>query len=364
MELLRKLTHAPESAQRAVAATLKGIGRTGRHTYPFGNPVSVERCHVDVIKQLPYWVAEKTDGVRVALICVSLPGTTEAASYIMDRVGRLYGFPIAAAKTFFDGSVFDAELVCQADNEMHTLLVFDVACLRGDGSIGSKPLSARLKAIHGVFLRQDDTRARDDAVLSNRVVSIRRDVRVAAKDMYRLEDGVEAVHAAMKTLRHASDGYILTPEQGGASLPGTAWSTYKIKSAHTIDLLWTSGTLWYGEGETLFPITDLRLAGMVRAPQYDATEFKAYAGCIVEVTPEVTDGCMTLSFLKLRTDRDAPNNVVCVTRTLKSALDAVTIVDVCKERRPDAGMAPALVAVPIPVPASAPAPAPSAIACL
>ena len=334
MELLRKLARVPESAARAVALLLKAIGRAGKHAYPFGNPVSVERCHVSAIKQMPYWVAEKTDGVRVALVCTTLPGTTQGVSYLMDRVGRLYGLPIAGSRDLFRGSIFDAELVHEQDTDVYTVQVFDVAALRGDAGIAARPYSERRAALFSVFPKVPVDTDRVTAVLGGHILCGRHDVHLLAKQMYPLHGDGSDVKGAVTALRHASDGYILTPEREGAPVPGTAWTTYKIKASHTIDLLWSGNTLWYGEGETLFPITDLRVEGLVAAPTHVSEQYKDAAGCVVEVTPTVLDDDsapggkrMHLTFLKVRLDRDAPNNVVCVLRTLKSALDAVTIDD-------------------------------------
>lgn len=329
MELLRKLTPAPESARAAVGALLRSIGRAGRHTYPFGNPVSIERTHIPVVQQMPYWVAEKTDGMRVAMVCTRSPDTTQAVSYIMDRVGRLYGIPILASRRFFDGSLFDAELVYEPHLDCFKLYIFDVAMLRGSADIGKRPLRDRLAAIHAAFPREKMDE-RTQALLRGQVLCSRPDVFIVAKPMFRTSDA-GALVASVAALAHATDGYILTPDGEGASEPGVAWTTFKIKTSHTIDLLWTAGMLWYGEGETLFPISDLRVDGLKAAPTFHAGEYKGIEGCIVEVCPEV--GCpgpatMNLRFVKPRPDREAPNNAVCVCRTLKSALDAVVLEDV------------------------------------
>jgi len=339
MELLRKLTPAPDSARTAVGALLRSIGRAGRHTYPFGNPVSIERTHVPVVKQLPYWVAEKTDGMRMALICTRSPDTTQAVSYVMDRVGRLYGIPVLAPRQIFDGSLFDAELVFEPAVHGYKLYIFDVAMLRGSADIAKRPTSDRLAAIHAIFSKADvvpTLTANDDdnraaALLSGKMLCARPDVALVAKPMFRTSDA-QALAASVATLAHATDGYILTPEGEGASDPGVAWTTFKIKTCHTIDLLWSAGMLWYGEGETLFPISDLRLDGLAATPSFHAVEYSGIEGCIVEASPIASSSAagttLTLAFVKTRPDREAPNNAVCVSRTLKSALDAVVLEDV------------------------------------
>jgi hypothetical protein len=332
MDLLRKLSPAPDSARGAVSQALRQVGRAGRHTFPFGNPVSIERSHVAVIKQLPYWVAEKTDGVRVAIICTRTPGTTQAVSYIMDRMGQLYGLPLLCSQRVFDGSLFDAELVHEPDTDTYAVQVFDVAALHGDACIGKASFTARRAVLQTLFHASDAdwTADRSSALLTGRILSGRRDLHFVAKPAFQLTN-CDALQTAVSELRHATDGYILTPDGEGASEPGTAWTTYKVKTCHTIDLLWSANTLWYGEGDTLYPILDLRIHDDADVLiTFDKTEFKTDAGCIVEVSPSIrADGAtLHLTFVKARPDRDTPNNVVCVCRTLKSALDNICLDDV------------------------------------
>ena len=73
---------------------------------------------------------------------------------------------------------------------------------------------------------------------------------------------------------------------------------------------------------------------MITAPSFHTTEYSGSGieGSIVEVSPVAsstpTGTALTLTFVKTRPDREAPNNAVCVSRTLKSALDAVVLEDV------------------------------------
>ena len=291
-----------------IAPVLRRAGRYSPKAYPFGNPVSVERCHIPIILARKYWITEKTDGTRVCLIFTETDKGV-ATSLLLDRVGNVYGFPVSCDSELFRGSVFDAELV-QVDNGVYAMYIFDVAMLEGEVLGAGVPLSERLELIADVVHHTD--------------VGIP-NLTLHAKRMFPLQD-MDAFKMHCAANGHVSDGYILTPDKDQAPLPGTAWSVFKIKTSHTIDLQWVDGVLWYGSGDEL-----LRVDGLPDWSVRLESDMKPYAsGSIIEFDVCISEDGKTLLLRAkcARPDKTAPNNALCLVRTVGSIRDAVTLADV------------------------------------
>jgi hypothetical protein len=296
MEFLKTLE--PVKCKDIVTSVLKSAGRHSPYTFPFGNPVSIERCHVPIVQSMEYWITEKTDGTRVCLLF----GTSSAGvqtAVVMDRVGNLFGFPVACEAEMFHGSVFDAELV-RVGGE-HQILIFDVAMLEGE--IIRDHLSVRLELIADV--------------VSKTVCGVT-NLTLHAKNMVPVGKAMDLSSTV------ASDGYILTPEAGAAPLPGTAWSVFKIKTYHTIDVLCINKELWYGSGEEL-----LRLDALPGFDVHCASDLATIPdNAVVEFFMDVSkDNVVTLRAKDVRADKNVPNNALCVTRTIASIQDNITLAD-------------------------------------
>lgn len=305
MEFLTKLEPVFGALKDAVMETLRRAGRLTPHKYPFGNPVSIERCHLPILKSVKYWITEKTDGTRV---CMLFTETSKAVpvAVMMDRVGNIYGLPVSCDPELFQGSIFDAELLRNVDGT-YTIHVFDVAMLEGE-VLRHEPLSDRLQLIEDVLEGTD--------------VTIE-GLKLVCKRMFPLSD-LDGFKSYVETHGHESDGYILTPEKEQAALPGTAWSVYKIKTIHTIDLLWVDGQLWYGSGEEL-----LRIDGLpdwhISVESSDLSKLRSSS--IVEFAVYIQDKQLQLKLMCERPDKAVPNNALCVMRTIASIKDAVTLAD-------------------------------------
>jgi hypothetical protein len=312
MEFLQTLE--PARCKEAVTRTLISAGRHNPHAYPFGNPVSIEKCHLPIVRSVQYWVTEKTDGTRVCLMFTTSDKNIPMA-VLMDRVGNMYGFPCRCESELFAGSVFDTELVYDALAGTYALYVFDAAMLEGE-LLRTEGLSERLEIIADVV----------SSIASNLP-----NLTLRAKQMFPLSDIPKLLEMTHRG-GHASDGYILTPEREQASMPGTAWAIFKIKSIHTLDLLWIDGVLWYGSGEEL-----LRMDAL---PDWEvehvATDFTGVSsGSIVECAVEIVkEGQLKLAVKLPRPDKTVPNNALCVIRTIASIRDAVSIHDVIQTPLP------------------------------
>jgi hypothetical protein len=342
MEFLATLNKVSDPGP--VLRVFRKYGRFNQRTqYPFGNPVSISRAHLDVLPRTQYWITDKADGVRVCLVLTRCPLSGLCASYLMDRRGHVYGLPVVCDASYFDDSMFDCELVAALPGAAAQvlLLAFDVSVLCGDETVGEEPLSARLHELAQVFP------APGTGASPLQIGCSVPGVALAPKPMVPLGGPAWGVHKshpdaaagsppppappampALPPVPYSTDGYILTPEAEGAPAPGATTSILKVKTEHTLDLLWVGADLYLGPSAhhvSVTTITDPDLPPVAFNPR----EFAGVpSGAIVEVRPATAHGSLWLSLVRVRTDRTAPNHMKCVLATLRSALDVVTLEDV------------------------------------
>lgn len=307
MEFLSTLE--PIRSKEIIVPVLKKAGRHVPNSYPFGNPVSIERCHLPIVKSMQYWITEKTDGTRVCIMFVTTEKEVPLA-ILMDRTGNLYGFQVSCDIELFDGSILDAELMKTGDSE-YTMYVFDVAMIEGE-VLHKDPLSSRLELIEDVV---------------SGVESLTKGLFIQPKKMFRLQK-LDEFQEYIKASGHASDGFILTPELEKPPLPGTAWSIYKIKTFHTVDLLCVENQIWYGSGDELLRID--ALPGWEVTCDVDVSTLPNNS--IVEFVVTITESRLRLRPTHVRPDKTVPNNALCVVRTIASIRDAITLADLDPSR--------------------------------
>lgn len=346
MDLLRALQVASETRTASATAVLRRCGRCRPRgfTYPFGSPVSIERSHLPMFRSKEFYVADKADGVRVCLVLTQT--ITGPLSVLIDRRGVAYEVPVTCDSAYFRDTVFDCELVRLFKTQgtaTHMLAVFDAAIIAGDTDVGRQHLSVRLQEIEGTFPRMDAGLLENPAfVVSNLPALV-----MVAKPMQKLDGLVQPSGSRP----YDTDGFILTPENDPAPPPGIAMDVLKVKTSHTLDLLWVTNDLYLGSLDHLVSVTTLSSDQDV-AIVVDTDSFRsAPPSSVVEVTPVVDvdeegegegdgDGDnddpdsppkrrrITLRFVKVRDDRSVPNHMRCVVSTLRSVLDCVGMVDV------------------------------------
>ena len=309
MDFLRSLTVADEVAKAAALAYLSSCGRPANQRYPFGNPVSVENTHLPLLQACPYYVADKSDGVRGCVVMCRVGHLFSAV--LLDRTGKAYGLPMQADAVFFEGTVIDAELVATTTSggdsggePKYRILAFDACAIAGNREVEYMALSTRLALMTSCLSHVQCTVAP-----------------LVVKRMFRLGDDSAHLAAYVAALDYGTDGYILTPEGEPVCQPGTAAQIFKIKECHTMDFMWSGNMLWYGDQKDLFPVSSLQL-------QFKPEQLKHVSnGTIVEMSPQQAKdkSVVMLHFSQERADKDTPNTYMTVTRTLQSILDALTL---------------------------------------
>lgn len=213
---LPRVTGAAAEALRGALARLTGTPR-----FPGSNPCSLERADFAKLRAQPYWICEKTDGVRFLLFCTVLDGRTVGA--LVDRTLTFYLLPLAHTPTaMFQGTVVDCELARDRQDGSWWLLAFDayVAC---GVPLWALPFSRRMACLRRALTHY---RAADGDPL-----------RVTLKDFF--PGSMVAAYRESepdRAARWAIDGVVLTPELSAAA-PGRHAELFKLKTKHTVDFL-------------------------------------------------------------------------------------------------------------------------------
>lgn len=247
-----------------------GWGTTDLNRFPGPQPISIERRHFPLLKSQQYLVCEKSDGVRNMLVCFHFEGK----KYCL-LVDRMFNYTFTTLSVPI-GTILDGELIDGV------FMVFDAIMIKGQ-DVKQKPLTERL------FLAKK---------LCSVILPTKGNVRLKVKQMLPLEkaDEIEVI-----------EGLIFTPVNEPVRT-GTHETCFKWKPKHlnTIDFaVRPDGTitcLWI-QNESIMPLTRVNAQGK---------DPKEYEGKIVECEY----GKNGWSVMKIRTDKDHPNNKRTYDRTL------------------------------------------------
>jgi hypothetical protein len=249
-------------------------GSTDPERFPGPQPISIERKHFPILKSKPYLVCEKNDGVRNMLVCYERHGV------FVDRMFNTQQTTIPLAPgTILDGELMESEF-----------LVYDAVMIKGE-NVMHLPLTERL------------ARAKKVCPLATKG-----NVKVKVKTMLPLERVSEIV------LGPKTDGLIFTPVDEPVRL-GTHETCFKWKPNNTIDFLVKEYATVDGE-----PKYGLWIQKEMIKP---LTNAKEYIGKIVECEY----GKSGWSIIKVRTDKDYPNNRRTYERTLVNIKENIQLED-------------------------------------
>ena len=306
----------------------------GRNPAP--QPVSLERAHFQELLEQTYFVSDKSDGVRYVLFLVRALGKDLAL--MVDRKLCLYQVAVAAGRSYFDGSIFDGELVTLPCGS-HLFLVFDVVAVRGSGDAGTEPLPRRLQTIRTIFdLEGTKLSSPEEAeALAKRGKIVcggsARGLSFLPKQFFQLQQ-LDTLARVIPTLPYAADGILFTPAEEPVRT-GTHETLFKLKWKHTIDLEVAAGgeDLLVGVGgspSTACLRSSLETLGVGFAlhPELRAA-MPQLAGSIVEVLLSLEeDAPPSLRLVSVRRDKTHPNAGTTVLRTLRNLRENISLDDV------------------------------------
>lgn len=305
------------------------------------HPVSVTLQSLPEMRQKPYCVSKKLDGVRYFLILV------DATMWFMDRSARVWEGPSHSAFGLFDHSLLDVE-VCGFDGEL-SLVVLDIVCAMGL-SVRGRDFYGRLSAGKTIVNQMRKCCERYFGVTMQHYIPVHR------------------VHqeGALRQDESKYDGLVFTPIKSNYRL-GRTMSLLKWKppDKSTVDVVWLEeepfsayvlsddGLVWVGyivderpaelkSGDVVecavlaagvpypLPPECPRRQQKEQQPKktFEETGMWADAECELELGA-TTDPVLTID--KIRTDKTQPNVLSTFERVLDSLAESITFSQLDKE---------------------------------
>lgn len=244
--------------------------------FPAAQPVSLERRHLAMIRNKRYFVSEKTDGIRMGLICMN----TEAVFINRKMETKPVNFYIP--RDFYKGTMLDGEMLLDG-----TYVVYDAVML-GGRNIRHLNFIKRLEYIYKYL----------------------QNVPIIIKKFYCVHN---IRHLIDNLSTHDTDGLIFTPCEEPVRV-ATNETMFKWKRLEniTIDFMNIDSNLYTQNRNVPIKICETNWAH-----EYPNNT-------IIECS--YVDG--TWKPLKIRTDKDYPNSIKTYNRTLSTIRENITLEEI------------------------------------
>lgn len=292
---------------------------------PSCNPVSLSRAALPTLRENPYLIALKSDGVRYTLFLTLRPDGVSPVALMVDRARTMHEVEMLAPEAYFrEGTVLEGELVWEQPMQTRMVFhVFDAVCVKGECLL-SHPFEARLAAAtRCVKWSEELASAADD--IESRVIETDSMCLVHFDPILGLKPKrfVDRVHAPRLwaergEAEHRVDGIVLqradVPYTMGTADDG---SVFKWKEHSTIDLTGPSDDLRAADG----PLTSH--VGTRRVEVVPSRVIGA-KGVVTEYHVAVDDARVVLFATRHRTDKGDANGLRVVHATVRDVVDALT----------------------------------------
>ena len=237
--LLHRIADA--AALQHVRAAVKDLAcddaRVAR--FPGPNPVSLDTSHFSRLAGEAYYVCEKTDGVRFALVCCRVPaGDSKPLNVcaLLDRSLTAYVLPQRwLPRAAYQGTLLDGEVAWNKVRRRWEFLAFDAVCVSGI-PVMHAPLTQRMDAVHRVLRVLTDARSRAAGTgggADTDPVDLVPKTFVPCRSLREFEDRLPRLRAS-----YDIDGVVLTPAAAPVAF-GRHPGMFKLKfdARHTVDFL-------------------------------------------------------------------------------------------------------------------------------
>lgn len=304
------------------------------------NPVSIERKDLPKLKQAGgCTVSLKTDGIRYILLLTTSP-EGEGVAIMINRSMIMYEVEVWSQLDFFiEGSLFDGELVWEYVNYVPKMryVVFDVMHCCGQRCVNMR-YPERIQLVTTVCVMSVSTTDEHDI---EQYVTEEKKI-VAMNNAYDLQivpkrcapsHSVTDIWGSRHESPHKNDGLIFIIDDAPIEI-NTSSSTFKWKSDHTIDVLVKKKEdaveVFYMRNSRLEKFTEIvveRTRYFVTISTNELLESveTGTKGSVLECSCSVMEDRITLFALKVRFDKDTPNNMRTVQRTVVNIIENITV---------------------------------------
>ena len=269
--------------------------------FPGPQPVSIERKHFEILKNEPYVVCEKTDGVRHALVCTTFNGTPVAA--FLNRALQVQPIKINIPTIHYNGTVLDGELV-----DGNLFMIYDAMQVHGE-NLMKKNLLERLE-----FASKFVRKVKNDSI------------KIKLKKFFVKDDIEELVKQHIPQLSYKTDGLVFTPVKDEVRI-GTHETMFKWKprDMNTIDFQ----LKWRGDRWGLY-IQDRGILVFQSEIQHKPDNPWLVEDNILECQYMIDDRIPWWMPVGLRTDKHHPNNRRTFYRTLVNIKENIQLEEFIK----------------------------------
>lgn len=361
---LERLTNT-QHLRAAVERCLRGHAQFDSPNRFLGTmPINFARRHLEFIRNKPYWISEKTDGVRFFLFIsrgvmpsVQLGGSSSSvavasapSAYLVDRSNTYYKIPQFAALAQFlsptSDTLLDGELVRRYRSDSYYFLMYDVIAVDGK-SVWNEAMKDRLAHITELVKRFDEYMVANPqqplpfTLLQKEIVPKERFEAVRSKIVLQ-PDGETSVYGdATGSHYHLTDGLIFMPEQRYPLYTCQEMFKWKFVDRQTIDFEVTFPKPFASTSEGYFgPTTiELHIGGnssttvLIKTVALAPQEFERLKADINHsLRPNLVIAEMGFDnktglwrYHKLRPDKDKPNYISIAMDTMESIAENVTL---------------------------------------
>lgn len=286
--------------------------------FPGSQPISIERKHFPTLSRNSYLACEKTDGLRIALVCLEVEGARCCA-----LVNRSLQVEFVKIKSLpgkaYKGTILDGEMVHNKEGK-RVFMIYDAVIVSGE-IIKRNNLSMRLESIRKF--------TKSVMKMKSDPFQIKLKTFYAMADMQTLVDRVKS-----DDFDYKNDGLIFTPVNEGVKM-GTHESCFKFKpkEMNTIDFKvkhrpdGSYGLFIQEKGEPIF--------STLLKPDQVSAEWKQAMGDGVIVECKFLDQVWPNRWepVLIRTDKNYPNSRRTYQRTMVNIQEDIQIdefVGLCK----------------------------------
>lgn len=334
------------------------------------NPISLSHSHLNTITEKDYLITAKIDGVRYMFILMKIK--SQNLALMIDRSMRIFEISVYCDESYFLDTLFDGELAWTNEKGGSlTYHVFDIMYHTGK-CVMNLPLDKRIHImcsclpihlnidynVHPMILaNQYNTLAASGKIV---FANNRNHMQIKLKEYYNLSS-IHKIVDMMKIHQKIIDGIIFVPVKDGVYLR-KAKTTYKFKTKHTIDFeckleykenQWFSGLFYCDDRNTNDEfVKNINMKDACLGVEYKGKTLqflhtenndikrikksllernKTEIVFIGEFLITIEEDHIYAALYKLRLDKETPNSITTILRTLDSIFDTISLDQLCEK---------------------------------